>query len=275
MSAEDKSYRVTDGLSEVSTPAFDKSGRYLYIFASTDAGPLQDWFSLCDRRLSAHAQHLRNRAARTTSQSARERERRGAGRRHARHHAPRFDIGRLGGSWRAARARCATWKRCRANRPRRNRESDSRHAHRGGRPVAALTGDAGQVYYVQRVDGRGSLHHYDCRSEKTKSSSRSSAATSSRRTRRRFYIAPARISSSHRSRRSNASEGRLAVADVEVKIDPRAEWTQIFNEAWRINRDYFYAPNMHGVNWEANRKKYAQFLPTPPRRPTSIASFSG
>jgi tricorn protease len=59
----------------------------------------------------------------------------------------------------------------------------------------------------------------------------------------------------------NAGEGRLAVADVEVKIDPRAEWTQIFNEAWRINRDYFYAPNMHGVNWEANRKKYAQFLP--------------
>ena len=46
-----------------------------------------------------------------------------------------------------------------------------------------------------------------------------------------------------------------------MKIDPRAEWAQIFNEAWRINRDYFYAPNMHGVNWEANRKKYAQFLP--------------
>src|SRR5262249_20855230 len=43
---DDKSYRVTDGLSDVSTPAFDKSGKYLYIFASTDAGPVQDWFSL-------------------------------------------------------------------------------------------------------------------------------------------------------------------------------------------------------------------------------------
>jgi tricorn protease len=46
-----------------------------------------------------------------------------------------------------------------------------------------------------------------------------------------------------------------------VRIDPRAEWTQIFNEAWRINRDYFYAPNMHGANWEAMKEKYAAFLP--------------
>jgi tricorn protease len=35
----------------------------------------------------------------------------------------------------------------------------------------------------------------------------------------------------------------------------------MFNEAWRINRDYFYAPNMHGVDWAAARQKYAAFLP--------------
>ena len=41
-----------------------------------------------------------------------------------------------------------------------------------------------------------------------------------------------------------------------MKIDPRAEWPQIFREAWRINRDYFYAKNMHGLDWEAIAKKY-------------------
>ena len=46
-----------------------------------------------------------------------------------------------------------------------------------------------------------------------------------------------------------------------MKVDPRAEWTQIFNEAWRINRDYFYDPNMHGADWKAMREKYAAFLP--------------
>ncbi|HEU4925966.1 MAG TPA: hypothetical protein VFT24_02890 [Vicinamibacterales bacterium] len=46
-----------------------------------------------------------------------------------------------------------------------------------------------------------------------------------------------------------------------MRVDPRAEWKQIFDEAWRINRDYFYAPNMHGVDWEQQHGKYAAFLP--------------
>jgi tricorn protease len=56
-------------------------------------------------------------------------------------------------------------------------------------------------------------------------------------------------------------QGKLNIDAIDVKIDPRAEWTQIFNEAWRINRDYFYATNMHGADWAAMRQKYAVFLP--------------
>jgi tricorn protease len=48
---------------------------------------------------------------------------------------------------------------------------------------------------------------------------------------------------------------------IEVRIDPRVEWPQIYDEAWRINRDYFYDPGMHGVDWKAMKAKYAQFLP--------------
>src|SRR5918996_5995638 len=40
-----KSFQVSDGLSDVSDPVFDRSGKYLYFFASTDAGPVKDWFS--------------------------------------------------------------------------------------------------------------------------------------------------------------------------------------------------------------------------------------
>src|SRR5207244_6125429 len=54
---------------------------------------------------------------------------------------------------------------------------------------------------------------------------------------------------------------KLAIENIEVKIDPVAEWRQIFDEAWRINRDYFYDPHMHGNDWPAVRKKYAAFLP--------------
>ena len=41
----DRSTPVTDGLSEVAQPVFDKNGQYLYLLASTDAGPSLDWFS--------------------------------------------------------------------------------------------------------------------------------------------------------------------------------------------------------------------------------------
>ena len=54
---------------------------------------------------------------------------------------------------------------------------------------------------------------------------------------------------------------KLATDKLQVKIDPRAEWRQIFDEAWRINRDYFYDPNMHGADWKAMRAKYEAFLP--------------
>src|SRR5258708_5707595 len=46
-----------------------------------------------------------------------------------------------------------------------------------------------------------------------------------------------------------------------MKVDPRAEWTQEFNDAWRIFRDWFYDPNMHGVDWAAMKTKYGQLVP--------------
>lgn len=60
---------------------------------------------------------------------------------------------------------------------------------------------------------------------------------------------------------SAGGEGRLNLDAIEVRVDPRAEWKQIFDEAWRINRDFFYDPNMHGTDWKAMKAKYEPFLP--------------
>lgn len=59
---------------------------------------------------------------------------------------------------------------------------------------------------------------------------------------------------------TGASGQKLNLDAIEVRVDPRAEWKQIFHEAWRINRDYFYDPNMHGADWPAVEKKYEPFL---------------
>jgi len=55
-------------------------------------------------------------------------------------------------------------------------------------------------------------------------------------------------------------EGVLNIGDMEVYVDPKAEWRQMYNEAWRIQRDFFYDPGLHGLEYESTKKKYETYL---------------
>ena len=47
---------------------------------------------------------------------------------------------------------------------------------------------------------------------------------------------------------------------MNVRVDPPAEWKQMYHEVWRIERDFFYDPGLHGVNWREAVKKYEPYL---------------
>ncbi len=49
---------------------------------------------------------------------------------------------------------------------------------------------------------------------------------------------------------------RLNLSDLKFNLDREAEWKQIYNESWRQMRDFFYAPNMHGVDWVKVHSNY-------------------
>jgi tricorn protease len=49
----------------------------------------------------------------------------------------------------------------------------------------------------------------------------------------------------------------VSLADMKIRVDKHDEWIQIFNESWRQMRDFYYAPNMHGLDWKAIHDKYA------------------
>ena len=66
-----------------------------------------------------------------------------------------------------------------------------------------------------------------------------------------------RICPKSRTRRAMAPEPGRPCRPTWI---PRAEWRQIFNEVWRQERDYFFEPAMNGVNWEAQREKYAPLV---------------
>jgi tricorn protease len=55
-------------------------------------------------------------------------------------------------------------------------------------------------------------------------------------------------------------EGALKLDEMEVYVDPRAEWNQMYHEVWRIQRDFLYDPHWHGLDLAAAEKKYAPYL---------------
>lgn len=137
-----------------------------------------------------------------------------------------------------------------------------------GLPVAAanysaidMAGD--KVYYVKQTDGRpgSTLMLYSLKDLKeTELGTVTSYAITSDR--KKMLI------------RSGADSGiidlptakfelkdKISFANLEMKLDPVAEWNQIYHESWRQMRDYFYAKNMHGVDWPAMRERYATLLP--------------
>lgn len=57
-----------------------------------------------------------------------------------------------------------------------------------------------------------------------------------------------------------AGEGRLN-ASLRMHLDPKQEFAQMFNEGWRLQRDYLYVTNMHGTDWPRMKQMYGQLLP--------------
>lgn len=70
---------------------------------------------------------------------------------------------------------------------------------------------------------------------------------------KRFAIVPAQPD-------ADFDAGKLDLSGLELRIEPRVEWRQIFIDAWRILRHQFYDPGMHGVDWAALRARYEPWL---------------
>ena len=58
---------------------------------------------------------------------------------------------------------------------------------------------------------------------------------------------------------AEVGDGKLGT-DLRVKVDPRAEWRQMFDEAWRLQRDFLYVENLHGADWDEVYRKYSPWV---------------
>ena len=60
--------------------------------------------------------------------------------------------------------------------------------------------------------------------------------------------------------KATVGDGKLDLSGLQMYVDPRAEWAQMFDEFWRIERDFLYDPGMHGADWPALKQRYRPFL---------------
>src|SRR5262249_52244723 len=56
-------------------------------------------------------------------------------------------------------------------------------------------------------------------------------------------------------------EQKVALSNLVVELSPQDEWRQIYDETWRMMRDFYWDANMGGVDWRAQRDKYRTLLP--------------
>lgn len=59
----------------------------------------------------------------------------------------------------------------------------------------------------------------------------------------------------------NGNDGKTVKTELRMQVDRSQEWKQIFEEAWRYERDYFYDPKLHGRNWNEVYQRYAPLIP--------------
>jgi tricorn protease len=266
-SLKDKTSKpVTDGLSDALEPVFDASGQYLYFLASTDAGPVNQWFSQANSELhSKRSIYLAVLPKGVTSPFARESdEEKGTAKKDEDKAKPKADD--------------------KAKTPV-TIDFDGLDQRSVAFPLPAAgyanlqVGAAGQLFYLksesfsiadERQYASGELHRYDLTKRKDEKVGPDLA---------NYFLTPDGKKALTLSLPIGAdpdSAGTWAIGDVggppdlvkklrldavEIRIDPPAEWAQMLHEAWRINRDYFYVANMHGADWPNMLKKYQALLP--------------
>jgi tricorn protease len=246
-----KSFQITDGLGDVADPVFDRSGKYLYFFGSTDAGPAVDWFaqSNADMQFSrnVYLAVLRNDLPSPLARESDEEKPSttppatapGGGRGESRPPAAepvRVDLDGI--QYRILDMPIPA-----------------------GRLSSLEAGTAGLIYFRRTTDNRTALERYDLTARRSETLlPEVGNYTLSADGKKLLHASGPNWSIVSTTARIDPSAGRIGVAAIQVRVDPRREWKQIFDEAWRINRDYFYAPNMHGVDWAAMKAKYEPFL---------------
>ena len=245
-----KSFALSDGLSNVTEPIFDASGKYIYLLASTDAGPVVNWFDQSNQDMeSSNTIYLITLQNDQRSPLAKEND---------------VELGDSGDK-----------DKDKDKKEEKDVEELIRIDWDGifnriidlpvnpGIYSNLSSPEEGKVYYISTkphssFNAPQTLMMYDLKEREEKDIMPANAFEISANGKKMLYQKENSFGITEVGKKPE--NGSLNTGNIQVKIDPTEEWSNIFNEAWRVNRDYFYDPGMHGVDWNAMKSKYSVFL---------------
>lgn len=258
--ADGKAFRLTDGMSDAFSPAFDRNGKFLYFAASTNLAHDMGWVDLSEYPhepvanlylavlSAAEPSPLK---AQSDEEEGKKEEKKEAdkkkgeeGKKAAAAAPVRIDLEGIAG--RIIALPVPT------------------------RPYVSLQAGENKLFYSERVKRRRSetevdesvtLSVFDLEKRESEvlagdiASFELSADGKKMLTRQKrdWFIVDAA--------KAEPGKGRLRTQEIAVYREPRSEWRQMLRDAWRIERDYFYDPGMHGQDWPAVWERYESYLP--------------
>jgi tricorn protease len=251
---ENKSRQVTDGMSDARYAAFDPNGELLYFTASTDTGPASGWLDMSgfNRPVSRNVYVIVLRKDLPSPL------------------APESDEEK---PQEAAKPKEPPKKEETGAAPRVRIDFDNISQRILALPIPARNysglwvGKSGILFLAeaepvtQRMRQTVNIHRFDLKTRKTD----------------RFLEAVRFFDVSHNGEKvlyrkgdqwavagaaqpPKPGEGVLRLDAMEVRVDPKAEWRQMYREVWRIERDFLYDPGLHGLDLAAVMKKYEPYL---------------
>jgi tricorn protease len=255
--ATGKNHQVTDGMSDARHTAFDKSGKYLFFTASTDIGPTTTgidmsgmnrpvtrsvYLVVLDKELPSplapESDEEKDKPADKEKPADKPKEK----------EAPtKIDLEEIGQHILALPL------------PARNY-------------VALQAGKAGVIFLTEapvlpaeagprREGGQLTVQKFDLHTRKTdKVLERVSGFELAANGEKMLYHQGEKWFLTAATAPAKPGDGLLKTDDMEVKVDPRAEWRQMYREVWRLQRDFLYDPGAHGLDLKEAEKKYAIFL---------------
>jgi len=247
--AAGKAYQITDGRSEASQPTFSRDGKYLFFTASTNYALNTGWLDMTnyerDVQSSIYAVVLANEAPSLL--------------------APESDEETIKSSEAPAKPAATDTSKA-AKEKSKNIRIDLQNIDQ--RIVALPLSAKAYSRLNASVDGKlfylegGNLYTYDIAKRKSDvviNTINNYVISSDGK--KLLYASGSNLGITGTSGKSTNSDGKLNISGIRIMVDPVAEWKQMFDELWRIERDFFYVANMHGADWKAIKNKYEKFLP--------------